>query len=141
MYCELTLNGLWLMRPRIANRIISNLREISLADKFASSREVIIRTEAWDEATRFYKSILGLPITYRSSTMLGFETGAFCLYVEKGAEHGPVFEFLVPDVGAAKARLIAAGCTVEEEDASLPRCYIRDPYGVVFNIGQARAVK
>jgi len=59
----------------------------------------------------------------------------------EGAEHGPVFEFLVPDVNAAKTRLMAAGCTVEEEDASLPRCYIRDPYGVVFNIGRARAVK
>jgi hypothetical protein len=73
--------------------------------------------------------------------MLGFETGAFCLYVEKGTGHGPVFEFLVPDVEVAKTRLTAAGCTIEEEDAVLPRCYIRDPYGVVFNIGQARDVK
>lgn len=109
-----------------------------MADKFKSTREVIIRTNAWDEACHFYKSVLGLPVTYQAKTMLGFETGAFCLYVEKGAKHGPVFEFLVPNVDAAKARLIAAGCTVEEEDPSLPRCYIRDPYGVVFNIGQGR---
>lgn len=112
-----------------------------MADKFLSSREVIIRTDAWDVAIHFYESVLGLPVTYRSKTMLGFETGAFCLYVERGPKHGPVFEFLVPDVAAAKAQLIAAGCTVEEEDASLPRCYIRDPYGVVFNIGQAQTVK
>jgi predicted enzyme related to lactoylglutathione lyase len=110
-------------------------------NKFASSREVIIRTDAWDEATNFYHSVLGLPITYRSNTMLGFETGAFCLYVEKGAKHGPVFEFLVPDVDAAKDRLIAAGSTVVEEDASVPRCYIRDRYGLVFNIAQARGAK
>jgi catechol 2,3-dioxygenase-like lactoylglutathione lyase family enzyme len=112
-----------------------------VADKFVSSREVIIRTEAWDEATHFYESVLGLPVTYRGKTILGFETGAFCLYVERGNKHGPVFEFLVPDLAAAKARLIAAGCTVEEEDPTLPRCYIRDPYGVVFNIGQGQAVK
>jgi predicted enzyme related to lactoylglutathione lyase len=73
--------------------------------------------------------------------MLGFETGAFCLYVERGAKHGAVFEFLVPDVSAAKARLVAAGCTVVEEDPSLPRCYIRDPYGVVFNIARGRDEK
>jgi predicted enzyme related to lactoylglutathione lyase len=73
--------------------------------------------------------------------MLGFETGAFCLYVERGTGHGPVFEFLVPDVHAAKARLTAAGCTVEEENASVPRCYIRDPYGVVFNITPGGPVK
>jgi predicted enzyme related to lactoylglutathione lyase len=116
-------------------------REINLATNFASSREVIIRTDVWDEAIDFYKSVLGLPVTYRSDSMLGFETGAFCLYVERGSKHGPVFEFLVPDVNAAKTRLMDAGCKVVEEDVSLPRCYIRDPYGVVFNIGQARAVK
>jgi len=107
--------------------------------KYQSSRDVIIRTDKWAEAAKFYKSVLGLPVTYRSKTIMGFETGAFQLFVEKGQEHGPVFEFLVPDVQAAKRRLVAAGCTVLEEDASLPRCYIRDPYGVVFNIGQACA--
>lgn len=54
----------------------------------------------------------------------------FLLYVEKGQAHGPVFEFLVPDVQATKRKLLAAGCTVEEEDPSIPRCYIRDPYGI-----------
>jgi predicted enzyme related to lactoylglutathione lyase len=109
-----------------------------MKDKFQSSRDVIIRTDAWAKAAKFYGSVLGLPVTHRSKTLVGFETGAFCLYVEKGKEHGPVFEFLVPDIQAAKRRLVAAGCTVLEEDASIPRCYIRDPYGVVFNIGQAR---
>jgi catechol 2,3-dioxygenase-like lactoylglutathione lyase family enzyme len=102
-----------------------------------SARDVILRTEAWDEATTFYGSVLGLPVVHRSATLLGFETGSFCLYVEKGKPHGPVFEFLVPDVEATKSRLVAAGCTVEEEDASVPRCYLRDPYGLVFNIGRA----
>ncbi len=109
---------------------------------FRSARDVIIRTEAWVEATTFYGSVLGLPVVHRSETLMGFETGAFCLYVERGnEEHGPVFEFLVPDIQAAKHKLVAAGCTVQEEDASVPRCYIRDPYGVVFNIGQARGEK
>jgi predicted enzyme related to lactoylglutathione lyase len=107
-----------------------------MKSKFKSSRDVIIRTEKWAEATKFYKSVLGLAITHQSKTLMGFETGAFCLYVEKGKKHGPVFEFLVADVQAAKKRLLAAGCTLLEEDASLPRCYLRDPYGIVFNIGQ-----
>ena len=112
-----------------------------MADTFLASRDVIIRTDAWDEAIHFYSSVLGLRITHRSKALLGFETGAFCLYVERGAKHGPVFDFLVPDVQAAKRRLTAAGCKVEEEDASVPRCYLRDPYGVVFNIGRAPDVK
>jgi predicted enzyme related to lactoylglutathione lyase len=116
---------------------LQNSQEVNVADNFRSSREVIIRTNSWEEACHFYKSVLGLPISYSDKTMVGFETGAFCLYVERGAEHGPVFEFLVPDVPAAKTRLTAAGCTVQEENASVPRCYIRDPYGVVFNIAPA----
>ena len=59
------------------------------------------------------------------------------LYVESGKEHGPVFDLLVPDVLAAKSRLLAAGCALIEEDPAVPRCYIRDPYGFTFNVGKA----
>jgi catechol 2,3-dioxygenase-like lactoylglutathione lyase family enzyme len=112
-----------------------------VAGTFQSTRHVIIQTDAWEEATTFYGSVLGLPVVHHSDTIMGFETGAFCLYVEKGNEHGPVFEFLVPDIEAAKGRLVDAGCTIQEENPSIPRCYIRDPYGVVFNIGQAHLEK
>ncbi|WP_445145269.1 VOC family protein [Dyella sp. Tek66A03] len=105
-----------------------------MADTLRSTREVILRTEAWDQAASFYGSVLGLPVSYRSDHMIGFETGSFCLYVERGEPHPPVFEFLVDDLAAMRERLVAAGCTVAEEDASLPRCYIRDPYGFVFNL-------
>jgi hypothetical protein len=69
--------------------------------------------------------------------MVGFETGSFCLFVENGKAHGPVFEFLVADVQRAKAHLLASGVVLEEE-LGMPRCYLHDPQGVVFNIGQAR---
>jgi len=104
---------------------------------FNSTRDVILRTEKWSEAIAFYGSVLGLPIAHQDATIVGFETGSFRLYVEKGKEHGPVFEFLVLNVEAAKRQLLEAGCTIVEEDPSVPRCYIRDPYGLVFNIGQA----
>jgi len=108
-----------------------------MAESFKSTRDVIIRTEKLDDAVKFYGSVLGLRVSHESDTMVGFETGAIQLFVEKGKPpHGAVFEFLVPDVQAAKKRLVAAGCTVVEEDASVPRCYVKDAYGLVFNIGQ-----
>jgi catechol 2,3-dioxygenase-like lactoylglutathione lyase family enzyme len=110
-----------------------------MAIALQSSRDIIIRTEALEEATAFYGSVLGLPVTLRTDKMMGFETGAICLYVEKGKQHGPVFDFLVADVQAAKHELIAAGCKLIEEDASVPRCYVEDPFGLVFNIGHATA--
>ena len=100
-----------------------------------SSRDIIIRTESWPEAVRFYGEVLGFTVSSHAEGLVGFETGAFCLYVEKGPPHGPVFEYLVRDVGATRDLLVRAGCTVVEEDPSLPRCYLRDPYGTTFNIG------
>jgi hypothetical protein len=73
--------------------------------------------------------------------MVGFETGEFRLYVEKGPEHAPVFELLAPDVKAAKEELLAAGCTIVEEIPSLPRCYIRDPFGFTFNLAKSTDAK
>jgi catechol 2,3-dioxygenase-like lactoylglutathione lyase family enzyme len=101
-----------------------------------SSRDVIIRTDRWAEALRFYESVLGFGVANRTEGMVGFETGALRLYVERGAPHGPVLDFLVGDVAAARDRLAAAGCTVIEEDPDLPRCYLRDPFGLTFNLGR-----
>ena len=102
-----------------------------------STRDVILRTDAMGEAARFYETVLGLPVSLRREGLVGFETGSFQLFVEEGAvAHGPVFELRVPDVAAARARLVAAGCTVVEEDPRVPRCYLRDPYGLAFNLDQ-----
>jgi catechol 2,3-dioxygenase-like lactoylglutathione lyase family enzyme len=92
------------------------------------------------EATQFYTSVLGFRITSKDENLAGFETGSFCLYVERGPRHGPVFELLVPSVAEAKSRLLAAGCVVVEEDPAIPRCYIRDPFGFTFNIARAPPV-
>jgi catechol 2,3-dioxygenase-like lactoylglutathione lyase family enzyme len=106
---------------------------------FKASRDVIIRTEKFAEAVQFYRQVLGLAIAHESAALVGFDAGSFRLYVEPGPRHGPVFDFLVSDFQAARQALLAAGCTVEEEDRSVPRCYIRDPHGLVFNIEQRRA--
>ncbi len=107
-----------------------------MPETFKSSRDVIIRTDKWPAVMHFYSSVLGLPLAYQDAKIVGFETGSFRLYVEKGKQQGPVFEFLVPDVETAKSKLLEAGCTIVEEDPSVPRCYVRDPFGLVFNVGQ-----
>jgi hypothetical protein len=37
-------------------------------------------------------------------------------------------------VEPAKRVLLLAGCSVVEEDPGIPRCYLRDPFGMVFNL-------
>ena len=107
-----------------------------MEDSFSASRDVIIRTESFEQAIQFYESVLGLKVFQNDKSMVGFEAGSFHLYVERGPKHGAVFEFLVPDLQAAKQALISAGCVVVEENAALPRCYLRDPFGLLFNIAQ-----
>jgi catechol 2,3-dioxygenase-like lactoylglutathione lyase family enzyme len=104
---------------------------------FKATRDVILRAEDWTAALSFYESVLGLTVSARHPGIIGFEAGGFQLFVEQGPAHGPVFEFLVADVAATKARLLAAGCTLIEEDPVRPRCYLRDPFGLTFNLGRS----
>ncbi len=109
-----------------------------MASTMRSSHDIIIRTQQWDDAMAFYGGVLGLAMTCLDETLAYFETGGFRLYVERGTTHGPVFEFLVTDVAATRDRLLASGCELVEEDAAIPRCYVRDPFGMVFNIGHCQ---
>lgn len=101
-----------------------------------STRDIILQTGDLDAATTFYEGVMGLHAFAKSPALKGFETGSFRLFVERGAAPGPVFEFLVDDLHAARARLLAAGCVVVDEDPAVPRCYLRDPFGLTFNIAQ-----
>jgi catechol 2,3-dioxygenase-like lactoylglutathione lyase family enzyme len=107
-----------------------------MSNTFRVSRDVIIRSKDLAETSHFYETVLQLPIVARSASLICFDAGAFRLYLEAGAPHGPVFEFFVPDFAAAKQELLRAGCTVIEEHSAVPRCYIGDPHGLVFNIAQ-----
>ena len=101
-----------------------------------SSRDVLIQTEKMEAAAAFYENVLGLKVFERSEQMIGFETGNFRLFVDKGESYGPVFEFFVPHLEQAKKMLVEHGCRIEIEDPRVPRCYVRDPFGLIFNIAE-----
>ena len=105
-------------------------------DKRTSSRDVLIQTEDLDAAQAFYEQQLGLTAFMKEETIVGLEAGAFRLFLERGPKFGPVFEFFVDDLEIAKAELQAAGCVIEIEDATVPKCYVRDSYGLTFNIAK-----
>jgi catechol 2,3-dioxygenase-like lactoylglutathione lyase family enzyme len=101
-----------------------------------SSRDVLIQTPDIDAAAEFYHRTLGLTEFMRKDNMIGLEAGAFRLFLDRGTPYGPVFDFYVRDLETAKADLVKAGCVIEQEDPSIPRCYLRDPFGLTFNIEQ-----
>jgi catechol 2,3-dioxygenase-like lactoylglutathione lyase family enzyme len=103
-----------------------------------STRDVICRARDLNAVKDFYAGTLGLPVVVDNAKIVGFDTGEITLYYERGERDVPVFDFLVDDVAQAKARLTAAGCEVIEENPAIPRVYVRDPFGLVFNIDEAR---
>ncbi len=101
-----------------------------------STSDVILRTRSLAEVKAFYHGVLGFALATDTDRVVGFETGELTFYFELGDPNGAVFEFEVDDVDAAKERLLTQGCVLVEEDPALPRCYMRDPYGLTFNLTQ-----
>jgi catechol 2,3-dioxygenase-like lactoylglutathione lyase family enzyme len=101
-----------------------------------SSRDVLIQTKNIDKAAKFYENILGFKKFEQSEQIKGFETGSFRLFLDKGEPYGPVFELFVPDLEKAKKTLVENGCKIEIEDPKVPKCYVRDPFGFIFNIAE-----
>ena len=86
-----------------------------------ATNDVMLRIGDFSAAKSYYSGALGFPIVAEAENLLGFDLGGFVLYFERGDDNGSVFEFQVPDVARAKER---------------PRCYMRDPFGLIFNLTQ-----
>ena len=54
--------------------------------------------------------------------------------IERGPALGPVLEVTVEDVEEAKSRLVRNGCEIIKDEPDFPRCYIRDPFGLIYNL-------
>jgi catechol 2,3-dioxygenase-like lactoylglutathione lyase family enzyme len=104
-----------------------------------ASRDILVQTPSIEDAAAFYEKQLGLTVFHRDNELIGLESGAFRLFLDRGPAYGPVLEFYVPDLALAKRNLVAAGCVIENDDPSVPRCYVRDPYGLVFNVAERKA--
>jgi catechol 2,3-dioxygenase-like lactoylglutathione lyase family enzyme len=99
-----------------------------------ATNEVIFRARDLEKVRAYYEGVLGFPIVLEKDGMIGFDSGALNLYFERGEPNGAVFEYAVEDLQRAKNDLVAAGCTIVEENPAVPRVYLRDPFGLVFNI-------
>ena len=99
------------------------------------------------ETLAFYREVLGLaeipkPEELRARGGAWFQVGALQFHVGIDAEGWPRSKrhvcFLVTDLPAAKAAVLAKGAAIEEESKAegLKRFFIRDPAGNRIEIGQ-----
>lgn len=104
----------------------------NMANSFGT--DFIFETPSPKDAAKFYVDQLGFTITAETPDLISLHGKNMNLFIERGAPFGPVFEVTVADVSEAKAQLVKNGCTVIKDEPHVPRCYIRDPFGLMYNL-------
>ena len=77
---------------------------------------------------------LGFEITDETANMISLHGKHINMFIERGPLLGPVFEVTVDNVEDAKARLTKNGCSIVKDEPEFPRCYVQDPFGLVYNL-------
>ena len=105
-----------------------------MANKFGT--DILIQAPSPKSAATFYVTQLGFEITDETPDLVSLHGKHINLFIERGPSLGPVLEVTVDNVEEAKLRLAKQGCRVVKDEPEFPRCYIQDPYGLVYNLTQ-----
>jgi catechol 2,3-dioxygenase-like lactoylglutathione lyase family enzyme len=106
--------------------------EDSMANTFGT--DILIQAPNPHKAAAFYIDHLGFEITGEDPQMISLHGPHINLFIERGPALGPVLEVTVDSVEAAKLRLVKNGCEVIKDEPDFPRCYVRDPFGLIYNL-------
>jgi predicted enzyme related to lactoylglutathione lyase len=100
----------------------------------AFGTDILIQAPDPMAAATFYVEQLGFEITGEEPQMVSLHGPHINLFIERGPALGPVLEVTVDSVEAAKIRLTKHGCQVVKDEPDFPRTYIKDPYGLIYNL-------
>ncbi len=103
-----------------------------MANRFGT--DILIQAEDPKGAALFYVHQLGFEITDETPNMISLHGEHINLFVERGPVLGGVLEVTVDSVVEAKARLVKSGCEIVKDEPDFPRCYVKDPYGLIYNL-------
>ena len=106
--------------------------QVTMANTFGT--DILIQAENPMKAAEFYVESLGFEITDKNPNMVGLHGKNINLFIEPGPALGPVLEVTVKSVKEAKASLIKKGCQIIKDEPDFPRCYIKDPNGLIYNL-------
>ena len=103
-----------------------------MANSFGT--DILIQAQDPTSAASFYVEQLGFEITGTSPDMISLHGKHINLFIERGPALGPVLEVTVDNVEEAKLRLVKNGCEIVKDEPEFPRCYVRDPFGLIYNL-------
>jgi len=96
--------------------------------------DILIQAPDPMRAARFYVEHLGFEITDDNPKMVGLHGKHINLFIEPGPPLGPVLEVTVDNIAEAKQRLVRNGCEIVKDEPDFPRCYVQDPFGLIYNL-------
>jgi catechol 2,3-dioxygenase-like lactoylglutathione lyase family enzyme len=103
-----------------------------MANSFGT--DIIIQAPDPEKAALFYVKHLGFEVTDSNPDMISLHGKHINLFIERGPAMAGVLEVTVDNVEEAKARLLKNGCVVIRDEPDFPRCYVKDPYGLAYNL-------
>ena len=106
--------------------------------RFLANNELALHVPDPAAAESFYATVLGCTVTHRTHDCISLSNVALRLYLlrDPAPTHDRVVpSFDVPDREAAIAALKNAGCTLIPIGPHAPgESYVRDPFGVLFDV-------
>jgi predicted enzyme related to lactoylglutathione lyase len=95
--------------------------------------DILIQAPDPKAAAAFYIEQLGFTVT-SEDPIIGLHGKHINLYIEPGPLLGPVLEVTVANVEEATRSLVERGCEVVKDEPEFPRRYVRDPFGLIYNL-------
>jgi hypothetical protein len=108
-----------------------------MANSFGT--DILIQAPNPRDVASFCVKTLELEITGEQPRLISLHGSHINLFIEQGPALGPVLEVTVDNVEQAKSRLVNAGCEIVKDEPAFPRCYLRDPFGLIYNLTTAPA--
>lgn len=111
---------------------LSSARETNMANTFGT--DILIQAQDPKNAASFYVEQLGFAVTDETPDLISLHGEHINLFIERGPALGPVLEVTVDSVEEAKRRLVKNGCEIIKDEPDFPRCYVQDPFGLIYNL-------
>jgi predicted enzyme related to lactoylglutathione lyase len=104
--------------------------------KYKLSRCICITHPDHEGMVSFYRDVLGITPTTVDHGSKEFVTEHIKLYLDHADEPATYFELIVEDLEEARKDMLDRGCTIVTWGGLGKANYVRDPFGVVFNLWQ-----
>ncbi len=99
-------------------------------------KDILIQAEDIKRAAAFYVKELGFEITGETPDLISLLGPHINMFIDRGPALGPVLEVFVPNLERVKANLLRSGCVIVRDEPHVPRCYVRDPHGLIYNLAE-----